>query len=149
MSQADDFIKEFLQLQHAYDPVYARQYYLRKRKLKGRKPGSKKILSEDEVPSKSPSGARLVDFNGKDGGKATYSDGSVLSVDGWTKPVSNSDKQTKVSSARRLNNAQLQISRIRSRINSVKDPVRKRDLLRRLSVAERRLSIIKKKLNNE
>lgn len=35
MTHVDDFIEDFLE--HKYDPVKAREYYLRTRKLKGRK----------------------------------------------------------------------------------------------------------------
>lgn len=36
----------FFSLEHKYDPVKAREYYLRTRELKGRKPGSQEIVGE-------------------------------------------------------------------------------------------------------
>lgn len=46
-----------------------------------------KRVEEDEVPMKSRSGAKLVDYNGKGAGKAVYSDGSTFDGNGWTKPI--------------------------------------------------------------
>jgi hypothetical protein len=48
MPRADQFIENYLA--HVYDPVYAREYYLRNRKLKGRKPakGDSKELPQKQ-----------------------------------------------------------------------------------------------------
>ncbi len=49
MLSVDDFLGEILEdnptldLQHAYDPVRAREYYLKTRKLKGRRKGTEKL----------------------------------------------------------------------------------------------------------
>ena len=44
-------------------------------------------IEEDEIPEKSPFGAKLTSFSGKNGGVAVYSDGSTYSVRGWSRPV--------------------------------------------------------------
>lgn len=44
--------------------------------------GEKPKLQEDEVPEKAPSGARIVDYDGRTGA-ATYADGSRIDADGW------------------------------------------------------------------
>lgn len=117
-------------LEHAYDPVKAREYYLRTRKLKGRKKAPKRI-EEDEVPGKSPTGARLVDFDGKGSGKAIYSDGSVYDGNGW--------RSKKGGAAKRVGAARSNISRARELANKVSDPRKKKALLNRLDATEQKL----------
>jgi len=52
MTDANELIEEVL-LQHAYDPVKAREYYLRTRQLKGRG-APKKAFSKSVAPSRPP-----------------------------------------------------------------------------------------------
>lgn len=92
MKKALDFVDAFLEHRGDYDPAAAREYYLRTRKLKGRKaaapivkaptpaakavnPGSKLAfrggplnklgtrIEEDETPVSSPSGAQLTTYD--------------------------------------------------------------------------------------
>lgn len=53
---------ELSQLMHVYDPAYAREYYLRNRKLTGRKQGTARPASSDNRNGQAPSGNR----NGRD-----------------------------------------------------------------------------------
>lgn len=76
MTDTAEFIEDFLA--HRYDAEYAHEYYMRTRKLKGRP-----RVEEDEVPTRSPSGARLVDYDGTGQGRALYSDGSTYDGRGW------------------------------------------------------------------
>lgn len=137
MTHVDEFIEDFLQ--HEYDPVKARAYYLRTRKLKGRTKGitrvatkklAKKIM-EDEVPEKSPSGAKLIDFDGSGSGRAVYSDGTVFDGNGW-------DKAT--SPKLRLKVAQIKLDRAKRDLNKIKDPAFKADRAKRLSELQAQLT---------
>lgn len=47
MKTPSEFEVEMLHANHGYDPVKAREYYLRTRELKGRKKGSQKVTYED------------------------------------------------------------------------------------------------------
>lgn len=165
MTKADEVIKDFV-LKHAYDPVYAREYYLRNRKLKGGKaagvdpqsqitysgkpvqikPGKK--THEDETPNVSPSGSKLVDFNaGPDGlGKAVYADGSVFTSSGWKKPASKAEGQLAAGAAKRLNDAQRKLSAARTQASKLENPKDKKALLNRISAAEKKLSDAQKKV---
>lgn len=125
MTAADKVIEDFV-LKHAYDPVYAREYYLRTRKLKGEnkasgkehpqskvsysgkpvvvKPG--KRIEEDETPNASPNGAKLVNYDGSGLGTATYEDGSVFTSSGWKLGDKGwSDKAREAALKARLENA--------------------------------------------
>lgn len=145
MPDVGDFIDDFLQ--HEYDPAKAREYYLRTRKLKGRKnkrlhadhrskigyngkplkPRGQRI-EEDETPETSPSGAKLVKYDGKGLGKATYSDGRVYdAVKGWTR------RKSTASSGSRIKAAEQKLARATALANKVKDPKAKAAFLRRLS----------------
>lgn len=76
MTDTADFIESFLE--HKYDSEKAHEYYMRTRQLKGRP-----RVEEDEVPTHSPSGAQLVDYDGTGPGRALYSDGSTYDGRGW------------------------------------------------------------------
>jgi len=54
----------------------------------------KRRLMEDEVPMKSPSGSKLVDFDGPSA-SARYADGSVFDADGWKKPKKPSQNRSR------------------------------------------------------
>lgn len=139
MSDVDGFIEGFLQ--HNRDPAsvkeYNRQYYLRTRKLKGRRKAQvqPKRINEDEVPEKSPTGAKLVDFDGKNGGRATYSDGSVYDGNGWN--------ATGASPKLRMNVAQLKLDRAKRQVNSIKDPAFKQQRIKRLNELQKVLNAAK------
>lgn len=140
MTDVDAFIEDFLS--HEYDPVKAREYYLRTRKLKGRgapgsavlkvtpsKPAPKKIM-EDEVPEASPSGAKLIDFDGSGSGRAIYSDGTVFDGNGW-------DKTT--SPKLRLEVARVKLERAKRQVEAIKDPQFKAERVQRLNQLEKQL----------
>lgn len=171
-------VVEEIALAHEYDPVKAREYYLRTRKLKGRKVGSaakpinpqsrigyngkplKKLgsrMEEDETPNTSPSGAKLVDYDGKGLGKATYSDGSVYDAAvGWkqggraavtsAKAANNAQRaKSGMNPRRRIGQAEQKLIRAKTLANRVKDPVTKAALLNRLAATERKLKSVKAK----
>lgn len=146
MTNAEEFIENFLK--HGLSPEdvkrYNREYYLRNRKLKGRKISSatkakapRKMIQEDELPETSPSGAKLVDFDGKDGGRATYSDGSTFDGNGW-----NSDR----SSPRvRLSVAQGKLNQAKSLVNKIQDPTFKAQRIQQLERLQQELDAAKRK----
>lgn len=163
MDAAVDFVEEFLS--HRYDPQKAHEYYLRNRELTGRKPGaaavvppkSRKNIQEDTVPMKSPTGAKLVDFNGKNGGQAVYSDGHIFDSNGWHKPSSSSagrsvadaakkqndaEKAKNFPRARRIGQAEQKVIRAKTLANKVKDPKAKAALLTRIAAVERKLKAV-------
>lgn len=134
MSDAvEEFVDEFV-LAHAYDPVKARAYYLRTRKLKGRRKAAvqPKRIHEDEAPAKSPTGAKMVDFDGKNGGRATYSDGSTFDGNGWNSGGS--------SPKLRLNVAQLKLDRAKRQVSKIKDPAFKKQRIQRLAQLQKELN---------
>lgn len=141
MSDVDEFIEGFLQ--HNRDPAsvkeYNRQYYLRTRKLKGRRKTQvqtkPKRVEEDEVPEKSPTGAKLVDFDGKGGGRATYADGSVFDGNGWN--------STGASPKLRMNVAQLKLDRAKRQVSKIKDPTFKKQQLQRIVALQKSLNTAK------
>lgn len=141
MTDANDGVDEFI-LKHAYDPAYAREYYLKNRKLKGKKPNR---VEEDQVPMKSKTGAKLVDFSkGPHGmGQAVYSDGSSFDGNGWTTSKSKAQGKAKASAAERKNAAQRKLSQARVRANKIKSPRARKAMLNRIASAERKLSAIK------
>lgn len=167
MTDVNEFVDNFLA--HEYDPVKAREYYLRTRQLKGRKKASAKPINprskvgyngkplkklgtrmeEDETPDVSPSGAKLKDYNGKGLGRATYADGSVYdAAKGWTTKykanIANIDKTDKANTPvkRRIGAAEQKLIRAKSLAMKVKDPKRKAVLLQRLSATERKLKAV-------
>lgn len=159
MNRVEQVIEDFLAHRSEYDPAKAREYYLRTRKLKGRKPGAKvptakTTLNEDEIPEKSPSGAKIVDFDGKNGGRATYSDGSVLTGAGWSKTNkagvsraratnANVRKQSSESSRRRIGQAEQKLIRAKTQANEIKNPTEKKRTLDFLNQLEDRLKQVK------
>lgn len=129
----DEFLGDILQ--HEYDPVKAREYYLRTRKLKGRE---RKILQEDEIPATSKTGAKLVDFDGGNGGRATYEDGTTFDGNGW-----NSDQKAKGRSepdtAERFANIDSGIKKVRANVlKYIKDPAIQKARLAQLDDFQRR-----------
>lgn len=155
MTDVDEFIENFFEthgedniLEHAeikrrYDPVKARAYYLRTRKLKGRRKAAPKRVEEDEVPMNSPSGAKLVDYDGKGPGKATYSDGSTFDGNGWAKPASKAAGASKATRAKRINNAQRKLSQARLRASRIKNARARKLMLSRIAITEKRLKAAK------
>lgn len=161
MHDPDEFIQDFLSHLYSaedrpYDPVKAHEYYIRTRKLKGRKPGKKHMvghandhpqskvdihgkplprlgtrMEEDQTPNKSPYGAQLIDYNGNGKGKATYADGTVYDANkGWVRPTTK--RQARVVAA------QVRLDQLRNRIQAL--PAAKRqNYTKRLRNAERRL----------
>lgn len=158
MTTVDKFIEDFLQ--HEYDPVKAREYYLRTRKLKGRKPAkARPPLNEDEIPPNTPSGAKLVDFKN---GVATYSDGTQVDNTGWVKPKSKAEAQAKVDAAqaqnnsnrakngleprssikvkgRRIGTAEQRLIRARTLASKIKDPAKRRAMIQKISATQAKL----------
>ncbi len=160
---ADDFIEEFLSHRAEYDPVKAREYYLRTRELKGRKPGSPQVnpkskiayngeplkplgqqILEDETPELSPSGAKLVSFGSSKAtlGKAVYADGSSYTGrSGWSSPKAKAAK-SKPSGGdrkRRIGAAEQKLIRAKSNAAKIKDPAKKQKILQRISATELKL----------
>lgn len=139
------FAEQFV-LQHAYDPVKAHAYYMEKRKLKGRKPGSPKPptakrVEEDQVPAKSPTGAKIVDYNGAGPGRATYADGSTYDGNGWNK--TGHDRNT------RINAAQQVLMKLKNDAKNIKDPQQKSARMNRLNQLQRSLDLEKRKGGNK
>jgi hypothetical protein len=128
MTEVEEFIEAFLE--HAdhsdYDPVKAREYYLRTRKLKGRKaaapaapkkvdrrstvdyygkplPKLGKRFEEDQSPLSSPGGNTTVKTydGGPHGlGRATYADGYTYDAKtGWSKPAAKAAPKAKSSTS--------------------------------------------------
>lgn len=127
-------VEQFL-LKHEYDPVKAHAYYLANRKLKGRKKGAAKPkLNEDEVPDKSPTGAKILDFAD---GRATYSDGSTYDSDGWNK--TGHDRTT------RINAAQQKLMKLKAEALKHPDPAFRKKRLQRLVQLQRSLDAAKRK----
>lgn len=158
---AEEFIEDFLAHRAEYDPIKAREYYLRTRELKGREKGNAdpdskmaftgdpvvikpgKRMEEDESPMKSPSGAKLVDYDGKGLGKATYADGSVFTSSGWSRSGKSGTKgKSSVARARRIGAAEQRIIRAKTAAAKVKDPVAREKMVRRIAVAERKLKTL-------
>lgn len=165
MTDTNEFIENFLA--HDYDPVKAREYYLRTRKLKGRKPGTAinprskvgyngkplkpigKRMEEDETPDVSPSGAKLTDYDGGGLGKAWYADGTVYDARvGWknygkgvdsTRARNNTASKTNSNPRRRIGNAEQKLIRAKTLANRVKDPKAKAALFKRLAATEKKL----------
>lgn len=159
MTDVDEVIKNLV-LAHRtdYDPVAAREYYLRTRKLKGRKRASPanvagqqlrrsvdsklgkkpKRIEEDEVPERSPSGAKIVDYDGKGSGKAYYSDGSVYDGNGWHKG--------KLTSSQRISAAQGRINEAKRRARRSSGEERQA-YLRQIAILQKRLDAAKAKLS--
>ncbi len=160
MKDPDNFVDHYLM--HLYDPVKAREYYLRTRELKGReaasvdpkskvtydggpvviKPGTR--MEEDQTPLVSPSGAKLVDYVGAGLGTAKYADGSVFTSSGWTglpkAPVTS--KPITAAKKRKIGAAEQKIIRAKTLAKKIKDPVEKRNRLQEISAAEKRLKAI-------
>lgn len=165
------FIEEFMK--HDYDPVKAHEYYLRTRELKGRKTTSKvdpranrkyngkplnKLgtrMEEDETPEVSPTGAKLVDYDGKGLGKATYADGHVYDAKiGWHRVSRESvnNAQASVNSkrkenglaplTRRIGQTEQRLIRARTLANQIKDPAKKRAAMLKIRSSENRLKTI-------
>lgn len=138
MTDVDEFLEEVLQ--HEYDPVKAREYYLRTRKLKGRQ---RKRVEEDQVPEKSRTGAKLVDFDGANGGRATYEDGTTYDGDGWNSDLK-SKGRTEFDTAERFANVQSGIDKVRANVTKyIKDPAVKKAALARLDDLQRRSNAAK------
>lgn len=144
MTEAAKFVEEFL-AHREYDAAKAHDYYMRTRELKGRKAatevkpkGKPKRIEEDEVPEKSPSGAKIVDYDGKGSGKATYSDGSYYDGNGWH--MENAKKTNP--NLPRLNAAQAKLDRARAAIAKA-PPEKKRALAQKVVVAQRKLNALK------
>lgn len=135
MIDVEEFIENVLQHKTEYDPVEAHEYYMRTRKLKGRKPAQKKqkILQEDEVPMKSPKGSKLLSFTGDRGGRAIYEDGSTYDSSGWN--------SGKVSARHRLTVAQRNLNQAKKMARTRKDP----KLDKRLVEMQDKLDAIKRK----
>lgn len=93
------------------------------------KPGQR--MEEDETPLASPSGSKLVDYNGKGLGKATYADGSVYTSSGWRKGGA--------SRSRRASEAESRLIRNRTQANKIKDPKKKAAALAKLRASEAKL----------
>lgn len=144
MTDVDAFIESFLEHgrgDKAAIAEYNRQYYLRNRELKGRRP---KRVEEDQVPMKSPNGAKLVDFDGKGAGKATYSDGSTFDGNGWHKPASRAAGNAAATRAKRLNEAQRKAGVARRKAKTISDPKKRRVALVRLNKIEQKLEAAKR-----
>lgn len=91
-----------------------------------------KRMEEDETPVKSPSGAKLVDYDGKGLGKATYADGLVYTSSGWSK-------------ARQVGQQESPLIRARTKANKIKDPKKKAQALSKIRALENRLKDIHNK----
>jgi len=139
MRTVDEFLTDVLQ--HEYDPVKAREYYLRTRKLKGRK---RKRVEEDEVPMKSRTGAKLVDFDGANGGRAVYEDGSTYDGDGWDSDTKG--KGRGLDRSERFSNVQKGIDSVRASVlKNIKDPAKQKARLAQLDDLQRRTNAAKAK----
>lgn len=147
MTTTEEFIENFLEHRSDYDPVKAREYYLRTRKLKGRAKGraaapGKKVrrVEEDGVPETSPSGAKLIDYDGRGAGRATYADGSTFDGAGWN------------STGHKLN-TRLQAAQEKIQAAKVKarkmPPERRKKYLARISELQKALNAAKNKAGNE
>lgn len=124
MPDVDGFIDDFLQ--HDYDPVKAREYYLRTRKLKGRKKG----ITNQVAPPTSPSGSKMLRLDPKIG--AVYEDGSVFGETGWQRGKLNSRKTRQIA-------AQAKIEELKKIISKL--PPEKR------AAVEKKLHAVEKKLH--
>lgn len=131
-------------LKHEYDSAKAHAYYMRTRELTGRKKGTSKAkpptpkrIEEDEVPEKSPTGAKIVDYNGAGPGRATYADGSTYDGNGWNK--TGHDRST------RINAAQQVLMKAKNEAKKIKDPAMKATRLKRLAELQIALNAEKRK----
>ena len=156
MTDTGQFIEDFFEHAVVYDPVYAHDYYLRTRKLKGRlgskvNPKSTKTydgkplkklgtrMEEDQTPDMSRSGAKLIKYVGAGKGKAVYADGTTYdAVTGWNakaqRATGGGSKQTRVQVSRQ------KLARVRALANNVKDPQKKAALAARLKAYEAKLN---------
>jgi hypothetical protein len=148
MKTADELIEGVLLIHKDYNPAEAHAYYMRTRQLKGRKKGATpplpkgktKTLQEDEVPMTSPHGAKIVNFSGKNGGEATYTDGSVYGVNGW-----NSGKSTPDA---RLQAMHKQIASLETWAKSIKDPKARAIQVKRVADLKKQHDEIRRKHAN-
>lgn len=129
-------------LKHEYDSAKAHAYYMRTRELKGRKKGgtkppTPKRLEEDQVPEKSPTGAKIVDYNGAGPGRATYADGSTYDGNGWNK--TGHDRSTRIHAAQQI------LMKAKNEAKKIKDPAMKTKRLQRLAELQIALNAEKRK----
>lgn len=129
-------------LKHEYDSAKAHAYYMRTRELTGRKkgaakPSTPKRLEEDEVPTTSPSGAKIIDYNGAGPGRATYADGSTYDGNGWNK--TGHDRSTRIRAAQQV------LMKAKNEAKNMTDPAMKATRLKRLAELQIALNAEKRK----
>lgn len=118
MSKHDAFLEDFLE--HKYDPIKAREYYLRTRKLKGRATAKDRAKAKEYVT------------------RTTADAQSKLSADVKKNGV-------KKNPARRIGAAEQKLIRARSLAERIKDPVLKAEMLAKISAAEKKVGAVKAK----
>ncbi len=122
MTDSNEFIENFLEHRSIYDPVKAREYYLRTRKLKGR------IGVQKDAQAKA----------------------YETHVVGNAQKKLNSDlkgAKVKMNPARRIDAAEQKLIRAKSLAARVKDPVVKADMLAQISAMEKKLRGIKTRIH--
>lgn len=116
MTLSREFVEEFLQ--HKYDPVKAREYYLRTRKLKG------KVSASDAEKAKEYETRTTADAQNR------------LNADLKKMTV-------KKNPARRIGEAEQKLIRAKSLATRIKDPVLRADMQAKIAESEKKLSKVK------
>lgn len=119
MTDVSEFIEGVLEHRGAYDPVAAREYYLRTRKLKGKEAG------------------------GTDGPATEYEKRQIGSAQKQLNADLKKNPKVKMNRKRRIGAAEQKLIRAKSLANRIKDPMVKRDALARLASADKKLKNIK------
>lgn len=119
MTNVIEFVDNFLE--HEYDPVKARQYYLRTRKLKGRAGVAK-------------------DANAK-----AYETGVVDAAQKQLSSDLKKNPKVKTNTKRRIDAAEQKLIRAKSLAQRVKDPVVRADMFAQIAATEKKLKSVKTK----
>lgn len=120
MMDIDRFVDDFLQHRSTYDPVKAREYYLRTRKLKG------KASKADQEKA-----AEYEDYQKTD---------AELRVNKGL-----AGKKVVLNKKRRIGAAEQKLIRAKSIAKQIKDPLVRADALKKVASAEKKLNSVKKK----
>ena len=125
MTNVGEFIEDFLE--HEYDPVKARAYYLRTRKLKGRKPGSVESEKRNAAAARSAQIQKLSQQRKK-------------LAESKEKVTSNKDPREV---QRRIAQQRKRLAEAKEKATRIKDPVKRNAIERKLAAFEAKLDRVR------